>query len=213
MLASSAMNSTPGTSPGSYQPGTSHAAGTSQGTPRDESLPGLSVPEAAAALGVSANTIRRWIKDGTVVAERVPRPQGYALRVHLPTQVPAGTSPAGTSHAAQVPPNGTSHEHVPGTSREVPAVAPADLQRAEALAIYGARLLEPVVAELKAAREHVAAQAEELGRVRAELAAAQVRIAELEATPAPRQVAPTPPADSPVAPAPRSWWARWWPWG
>jgi excisionase family DNA binding protein len=179
-------------------PGTSH--GTSQPGP----LPGLSVPDAAAALGVSTNTVRRWIKDGSLVAERVARPQGYALRVYLPTQVPPVSTSPGTSF-------GMSHDEreVPptGTSQQVPTVAPTDLQRAEALAAYGATLLAPVVAELAAVRQQAVERAEEVGRLREQLQVAAARIAALEA-PAPR--------DEPVPTdggSPHPWWSRlaaWW---
>jgi excisionase family DNA binding protein len=175
--------------------------GTSHGTSHNGQLPGLSVPAAAAALGVSTNTIRRWIKEGSLVAERVTRPQGYALRVYLPTQVPPVSTSHSTSHdEPQVPPT--------VTSRQVPTVATAELQRAEALAAYGATLLAPVVAELAAARQQVAERAEEVGRLREQLQVATARIAELE-TPVPRDDQGQ---NSALDPQPRPWWATllWW---
>jgi hypothetical protein len=47
-------------------------------------LPGLSIQAAAAALGVSVNTVRRQVKSGSLHSEKVPTPAGYAYRVHLP---------------------------------------------------------------------------------------------------------------------------------
>jgi excisionase family DNA binding protein len=45
---------------------------------------GVSVEEAAHLLGISTNTVRRRIKQGSLQAERVSRPQGYVYRVYLP---------------------------------------------------------------------------------------------------------------------------------
>jgi hypothetical protein len=117
----------------------------------------MSIPAAAVALGVSPNTIRAMIKRGQVRAERVRRPQGYTLHVYLGGQVPA----AGSS----------------GTSAQVPAAptyqAPTnDLQRAEALATYGAALLAPVLATVERLEATNRAQAETIGELRAILAAA-----------------------------------------
>ncbi len=44
---------------------------------------GLSVSEAADALGVSERTIRRRIKAGEIVAFQLPTSQGYECRVQL----------------------------------------------------------------------------------------------------------------------------------
>src|SRR5919199_3173158 len=44
---------------------------------------GMSLEDAARALNCSPNTIRRWIKQHRVRAERVSRPQGYEWRAYL----------------------------------------------------------------------------------------------------------------------------------
>ncbi len=44
---------------------------------------GLTVQQAAVAAGVSERTIRRWIKEGTLAAEKVPTAQGYEWRIQL----------------------------------------------------------------------------------------------------------------------------------
>ena len=146
--------------------------GTCAGTSYDgTSQPGLSIQEAAVVLGVSPNTVRRWCATGRLRSERVARPQGDAIRVYLDGDVP-GTS-RGTS---QEVPDEIGHDVPP---RYVPQV-PTELQRAEALAEYSAQLLAPVVAELATSRRQLVAQAEELGRLRSKLEAAQARILELE---------------------------------
>jgi excisionase family DNA binding protein len=88
--------------------------------------PAVSVDEAAAALGVSTNTIRRWLKTGALRGERARRPQGALWRVHLPVQVPVASDrhvPDGTFHEGPAPAAGTSQ----------PAPAALEVARAEAL--------------------------------------------------------------------------------
>jgi excisionase family DNA binding protein len=177
-------------------PGTSHAAGTS--------LAGLSIQEAAVMLGVSPNTVRRWCSTGRLRSERVARPQGETIRVYLDGDVP-GTF-RGTSQASpeQVPPD------VP--PRYLSQV-PTEIQRAEALAEYARKLLEPVVAELGEARRQIAEQAEELGRVKSELAAARAELRETEApAPAPVENGHDTGAQKARSAPDRPWWA-FWRWG
>src|SRR4051794_20048103 len=90
---------------------------------------GMSVEDAAHALGCSANTVRRGIKRGQLRAERISRPQGYEWRVYLDAPaITVGTSPPETSHAptSQVP-------------TEVPAM----------MATWAATLLAPVLATIE----------------------------------------------------------------
>ncbi len=49
----------------------------------DTVVAGLTVRQAAVASGVSERTIRRRIKEGSLVAEKVPTAQGYEWRVQL----------------------------------------------------------------------------------------------------------------------------------
>ena len=44
---------------------------------------GLTIQQAATVAGVSERTVRRWIKEGTLAAEKVPTAQGYEWRVQL----------------------------------------------------------------------------------------------------------------------------------
>src|ERR671921_474255 len=110
------------------------------GSPPDPT--GLTMQEAAVALGVSLNTMRRWCATGRVRSERVSRPQGYTVRVYL-DQVPTQEPPL--EGAAQEPPP-TNGQEPPGTYQQ----APADLVRAEAMAAYNRELVAPLVAELAA---------------------------------------------------------------
>jgi hypothetical protein len=102
------------------------------------------------------------IKRGEFWAERVRRPQGYTLRVYLDGPVPA----AGITNTSA----GTSDEVPPATSYQAPT---NDLQRVEALAAYRATRLAPALAGLRSAREQLAAQAETIGQLRAQLTAAE----------------------------------------
>jgi excisionase family DNA binding protein len=131
---------------------------------------GMSVEEAARALRCSPNTIRRYIQRGRVRAERLARPQGYAWRVYLEAPPTMGdTSQPETSHAV--------------TSQVPPEVPPT--------------WLVPLAQELAAARTMIAHQAEQIGRLTAELE--QARAAEVGEAPTKER----------ATPAPRPWWAFW----
>ena len=119
---------------------------------------GLTVAEAAVALGVSVNTIRRWIKDGRVRSERVGTLTGYAYRV-FPEGVPINGTHTG---------NGT-HS---GTDQPVsdPSVTVAlETHRAEAIAVYTRTLLEPLVARLAEQETTIRDQAETIGGLTAQV--------------------------------------------
>jgi hypothetical protein len=116
----------------------------------------MSIPAAAMALG----TIRAMIKRGQLRTERVRRPQGYTLRVYITDQVPAAGTPD------------TSDRYQPLSHYWAPT---NDLQRAEALAAYGATLLAPVLATIERREAANRAQAETIGELRATLEAATQR--------------------------------------
>ncbi len=129
---------------------------------------GLTVAEAAVALGVSVNTIRRWIKDCRVQSERVATPTGYAYRVF-----PEG-----------VPINGTRADSGTNSGTDQPAPEPAttvapETQRAEAMAVYTKTLLEPLVARLGEQEAVIRDQAETIGRQGAELEAERAKSCQL----------------------------------
>lgn len=130
--------------------------------------PAFTLQEAAAALGISLNTLRRRIEAGQVRAERAERPQGHVWRVYLD----------GGQHAGQ-----EAAQEAPSTMQQ----PPGDVLRAEAMATYTRSLLEPLVERLAEQERIIRDQAEALGGLRAELAAAL------------GTSVPTPP-----------WWRRWW---
>jgi hypothetical protein len=76
-------------------------------------------------------------------------------------------------------------------------------QRAEALAVYGATLLAPVLAELETIRQENRDQAETIGTLRAQLAAA-AKLASRDANSAEAET-----TSRDVVSPPRPWWARW----
>ena len=132
----------------------------------------LSVPEAAAHLGLSVATVRRMIRDGRLQAETVERPQGIAYVVVLPTDQ--------TDHAER----SSTAQQVGTTARlnESPADAMAALIQATL-----APIVAPLVAEQAALRQTVERQAEQLiekaetiGRQGAELDQIRARLADVE---------------------------------
>ena len=139
----------------------------------------VSVPEAAATLGLSVATVRRMIRDGRLRAETVTRPQGIAYVVVLPGD-----------HAARGERSSTAQQ-VGTTARltESPADAMATLIQATLTPI-----IAPLVAEQAALRQTVERQAEQLvgkeqeigvireeqGRLTAELERAASTVAALD---------------------------------
>ena len=108
--------------------GTQPGIGTSTRTPSagtDPQASGFSVAEAAVALSVSVNTIRRWSKDGRIRSERIATPTGYAYRVYTDGAPVSGTHANGGT--------GTSTGNGTGTQQQAAVIAP-DTQRAEAMA-------------------------------------------------------------------------------
>ncbi len=127
-------------------------------------LGGLTVAEASVSLGVSVNTIRRWIKEGRLRSERVATPTGYAYRV-FPDGVPViGTrAGSGTDSGAHADSGIGTDQLAAGSSVAL------ETQRAEAMAVYTKTLLEPLVARLAEQEAVVRDQAETIGRQGAEL--------------------------------------------
>lgn len=125
-----------------------------------------SFAQACAILNVAPATLRKRIRDGSVRAQRVERPQGYSWLVFL-EGVPANlTSSVTSNEAADVP----SHQ----TSKQ-PAADPVDGQQ---LALALAPLVEasvsaavaPLRAELTDVRALLSERDQEVGQLRAVLA-------------------------------------------
>jgi hypothetical protein len=180
-----------------------------ESAPSQHPAAAFTLHEAAAALGISLNTLRRRIDAGQVRAERVSRPQGHVWRVYLDAD----------HRADQRAEQGATQDA--GSTLPQP---PGDILRAEAMATYTRSLLEPLVSRLAEQERTIREQAEELGRLRE-------RVAMLD-SPNPHQSAiaanltaqtPDPPAgepSEPPSPAPMPptsngsgrapWWRRWW---
>jgi hypothetical protein len=173
--------------------------GTSTGT--------YSVAEAAQLLGVSPNTVRARCKSGALQCERVLRPQGEVIRVHLDVQDVQHLSDFAGAKQPDRDVQGWTSNHVQvgtstGTSRDH-AHVPMGIERAETMAGFLVPLLDQAMAPLVAALERSQAERQELaGQVattQAEIATAQEWIRVLEA-----QLSEA----SQAAPAQRSWWRR-----
>jgi transposase-like protein len=143
------------------------------------------IDQAARQLGVSPTTIRRWVKDGRIKAERVPRPQGYVVLVELPHTAPS--EPAA--------------DHPPRVSTDLPTTAPTEMARADVMATYLAAYAEKITAPLVAT---IAEQAELIGELRTRLAAVEAPKTE------PAAPEPTAADEGVSEPATRPWWRRVW---
>ena len=186
--------------------------------PSQDRAPAFTLREAADVLGVSLNTLRRRIAAGQVRADRIQRPQGHVWQVYLDGAAPCRDGSGGT-----VQRDGA------GTVQQ----PPADLMRAEAMATYTRSLLEPLVARLAEQEQIIREQAEQIGSLRAQLAAAEDRLTRPAVQNAqqgpsapnlgaqPGEPTPPEPSDPPAEPPPPlaldplppkpTWWRRWWP--
>ncbi|MCC7106380.1 MAG: hypothetical protein IT307_14680 [Chloroflexi bacterium] len=113
-------------------------------------------------LNVSPTTIRRWVKEGKVRSELVGRPQGYVVLVHLPAssviQEANGQTPhAYAASAGQIP-------VPPPAGSQLSTAGPVETERAEAMAVYSARLLQPLVDRLADQEQTIREYAERLGQ-------------------------------------------------
>jgi excisionase family DNA binding protein len=131
----------------------------------------VSIKDAAARLGISVNTVRRWIREGRLETERVARPQGYVVYVYLPEQViTSEQNPEGARHH-QVPEQVPDRGHDQHVSEQVPIMR--DLARAEAMAAYTRSVVEPLVARMVEQESIIRDLERENGRLAAEVAAAR----------------------------------------
>ena len=140
----------------------------------------VTVEQAAAILGVSASTIRRRIRAGTLRAEPARRPQGVVWLVHMPADVAAGT--------AQPPP--------------AAGVVATAATASDAMIAYTRTLLEPLVAALERSQGRVAELEREVGSLRAQLATLEAHQTHTEAHQTAQAPGPTRGASVPR-------WRRW----
>jgi hypothetical protein len=172
----------------------------------------LPLSAAAQALGIPAPTLRKRLKAGTVRGERQQTPQGFAwlievpddLAVGQPTDGPvtqphegSGTHSGNTSYEETIKTNNSGDQTVdqPATGTQPPPheALPA-VQRAQEMAAYTERLLEPLHTRLEA-------QAERIGRLELALETANARLAMFEAP-------ETQNGGAPHWPEHRRWWQR-----
>ena len=184
------------------------------------------ISDAARAAGVHPHTIRKRIKAGKLQATKVEGPNGPEYRIPIDAVhqlaaevVEAKVAGAHPQHAGSAAPSAArtaawpagsaptvnDFESAPPSAAAGPragAAAPSidsgtvalAVARAQEMAAYTQRLLEPL-------QGHLREQAEEIGRLKAELEHAREAIAERGALPA---------ATAAAAPArPRPWWRFW----
>jgi len=139
---------------------------------------GLTIQQAAGVAGVSERTVRRWIKEGRLAAEKVPTAQGYEWRV----QVPGGWCPS-SRPARRVA--GETNVRVPGT---MPIAAPPVAGPVESSAGEGLVRALALVERLQRENLELAGR---VGFLQGQLQETQAQLLAL-----------APPAAAPVAPAP-----------
>ena len=153
----------------------------------------VSVAEAARRLGVSTAMVKRRIRDGTLEAEPLSRPQGIEYRVRLPRDVtptlaaPASdVSPPLTERSDSELAALTSSAHV--TKQDVSAAITAAIAPlAERLAVQDTTISRQAET-IERQADAIAELREDRGRLTPELAAAHERIASLAAPQQPGDV-------------------------
>jgi excisionase family DNA binding protein len=183
--------------------------------PVQDFRPGLTIGQAASRLGVSPSTVRRWVRSGRLRSERVTVGDGFEYRIPAEglEAVTASTNPSAepaTNPSTEPPTNGS-------TNASAPAILEASVERSTALAAYNAQLLGPLTLVIERQQDTIRQQAEQIGSLRAQLAAAEERIRGLDA-PRPREgqdpgdgaVQASTRASPRPGPDGRSWWQRWW---
>jgi hypothetical protein len=150
---------------------------------QDRSAP-FTLREAAEALGISLNTLRRRIAAGDIRAEKADRPQGFVWQVYLDGSMEGATAPF------QDRANGTVHQDGPGPVQAERFAVPA-IAQAEAMAAYTRSLLEPLVAHVGELETTIREQAETIGALRNENDTLKDTVATLETRTASQAVEPS----------------------
>jgi hypothetical protein len=178
----------------------------------------VSVADAARRLGVSTATVKRRIRDGTLEAEPLSRPQGIEYRVRLPLDVPAPLTVPIAAPASDM--TGPLSER--SDSEQPPLSDGAHVTTQDASAAITAAIV-PLVDRLSVADRQLAAQAETIraqseaiaelredrGRLTAELAAARAVVDELRAAQAQQEAHQTTEAVRTAIEPSTPWWRRW----
>ena len=143
---------------------------------------GLTIAEAADYLGVSENAVRQRIKRGTIEATKVDGLWRVQIHDHQTDQEPA----SGRDQEVAYPHRLAGDQEADPPPTTVPMVSPA--ARAQLAAIRD-ELVQPLV-------DQIAAQAEQIGRLTAELDQMRAQAAAEEAATRPQeaQAAPAPAA-------------------
>jgi hypothetical protein len=163
----------------------------------------VSIQEAAALLGVSAPTIRRWIKSGKVQAIQEPTPQGFEWRVVVP------------DHIDQVHDRSHTQERDQGTDQSLDRVQPESALQAPIHAndhmidqLPSDQAMSKAIDLIERLQRENLQLGGRVGWLEAQLQAAQERIRLLEAGhPMGEEEPKEPPAEEPAEDQP-SWWQR-----
>ncbi len=150
----------------------------------------LTVDEAAARLGKSPDTVRRYIRAGQLPAERVQGERTIEYRLH-PADVDDLQGRQDAVHSEPRTTEDSEPPAPPATASNGGRVQAGTDARVQTLALMHA-LVEPLVEEVRQARQELGDTREELGRERALREAADARVRALE-----RQARPA-----------RPWWVR-----
>jgi excisionase family DNA binding protein len=163
---------------------------------QDETYQRISVPDAAKLLGISAATVRRRIRDGSLQAERVHRPQGITYVVLV-----------SSNHSNQDDRSKSNHEEEI-TARLKQSGAPAEAM-VSLIQTTIATVLGPLVGQVDALRQTVERQADriaELERENGRLSERLVHIAPADSLGVAREMASrTETTTEPSVPLWRSW--------
>lgn len=152
------------------------------------------MPEAVTAYGMNERTIRRHLKEGTFTGIKVRTLQGREWRIRPPDPDVARTLPGASEKGAGRASTQAGQELIPVS----------DIERFLAPLAADRERLAAQVDELHAARLNDARQAaEEIGRLRGQLAATQGELERLRAVP---------PSPSPIVEPERARRRRRWPW-
>lgn len=183
----------------------------------------LTLAEASNLYDLHHTTLRRWVKSGRLSRQEIPGKHGSRLVVDedelLKLLGISAISPSnGNGAESEHTQNGKhadalhiledverTHAYAEPTQADptqAQVLTLSELERANAMAEYNTKLVAPWVAQVTELHTAVIAQAEEIGKLKARLEAANERIAQLEEPATPDEKSP--------APAPhRTWWKVW----